>query len=112
MKEWIELPEFDSNLFQPGDWIRCYDITKLTGYVDKGYVKETDGDLVIYTVVDSEHIVHYKTCRKLVQDELKQFWIKKGDAFSYGRGVLILAPDDPENWIKVIEVKGGDDGST
>ena len=112
MKEWIELPEFDSNLFQPGDKVHCYDIAKITGGINEGWVTEIAGEMVVYTTGTSEHMVHYKTCRKVIKEELKQFWIEKGDEFSYGRGVLILEPDDPENWIKVIEVKGGDDGST
>jgi len=101
--DWIELPEFHGNEFQVGDLVICYDLILFKEGKAKGKVVMIQGDTVTYRTGKSIHIAHYKNCRKLIQNRLKRFWIKKGDAFSYGRGVLITDPEDPANWIQVKE---------
>jgi len=91
---------FIDNEFKPGDFVRTYvGKTKLDFSVDK-----VDGDYVYWAAGGNNFEFNYRSCRLLTEEEEKTYWIKKGDAFSYGRGVMIIEPDDLEDWIEVREV--------
>ena len=100
--EWKELAEYQTNRFRIGDKIRCYTVAVSRGFID-GVVTKSEEVTVTFESEQGVFLMHFKNCRKLINNELKKFWIKKGDAYSYGRGILILEPEDPENWFTVTE---------
>ena len=96
-----ECPAFERNKFKPGDRARAY---TSHGFVDFD-IKRVQGDK-IYIVEDGfDFYYNFKQCRLLKEIKDKIYWIKKGDAFSIGRGVMNTEPNDSENWIKVITTK-------
>ena len=64
------LPAFETNLFEPGDTIICYD-SEVSA--DPEIVEDVDGDKILLRNYD--FYIDYRTCRKLIRRKPKEFFV-------------------------------------
>ena len=98
---WEEVKAFERNLFKAGDSIKVYTEFHPNGIV--AVVANTLKATVMYSTEEGSGKAHFKCCRLMRSRVRQRYWIKKGDAFSIGRGVMNHQPIDSSEWIRVVE---------